>query len=724
MKLSYKNGVVSVILRVKVMDSTSSTGGAKTGLTSASSGLIISTIADNEATATAYTVAGSTIESITTLGTFAAPTATKCRFKEVDATNHPGLYEIQIADARWAVSSARSVIVTVSGATGAAQVDAEIQLDPVPADVSKWLGVAPNALVAGRVDAIPNSRSSTATAGTSTTLTLDAGASAVDNYYTGSGLLWTSGVNNGVTRVITGYVGSTKVATFAVALPSAADATPTFTVSAIRHNLPGTDGKALVSADAQDLSATLSVNAQKIGGTGQTGRDLGASVLLAASQHVIVDSGTVTTLTNLPAVPTDWLTAAGVKADAVTKIQAGLSTYAGGDTSGTTTLLARLTSGRAGYLDNLNVGGAVASQADVQAVNQSASKHILIQTVGQYERPESGTTTYTVELRTFNALTGAAVNADSTPTIAPVGAISGSLAANLSALTNPATGVYRATYTVSSTDTQEQIRFDGSATIGASPFAISCYSQVVDLVSVTWNSTNASNLTAIFNKLPAANIADETLVLAAISGLNNLSQANIRTAVGLASANLDTQLASVQADTDDIQTRLPAALTAGGNMKSDALKLNGATPNNVAASDIVSSGAIATAAGAVVAVTTTANVTTVNSLAAGVITAASIASNAITAAKVATDAIGAAQLAADAVTEIQAAILTTALTESYAALHAAPTLTQALLAILQKLVERSISGTTETVKKIDGSTTAYTETLNDASTPTAVTRAS
>jgi hypothetical protein len=47
---------------------------------------------------------------------------------------------------------------------------------------------------------------------------------------------------------------------------------------------------------------------------------------LAANQHVIVDSGTVTTLTNLPAAPTDWLTAAAVKADAVTKIQTGLST--------------------------------------------------------------------------------------------------------------------------------------------------------------------------------------------------------------------------------------------------------------------------------------------------------------------------------------------------------------------------------------------------------------
>src|SRR4051812_36510195 len=120
------------------MDSTSTTGGAKTGLTFSSSGLIISTIADNESAATAYTAAGSTTETITTLGTFATPTATKCRFKEVDATNHPGIYEIQIADARWAVSSARSVIVTVTGATGAAQVDAEVQLEPVPANATQW----------------------------------------------------------------------------------------------------------------------------------------------------------------------------------------------------------------------------------------------------------------------------------------------------------------------------------------------------------------------------------------------------------------------------------------------------------------------------------------------------------------------------------------------------------------------------------------------------------
>lgn len=36
-------------------------------------------------------------------------------------------------------------------------------------------------------------------------------------------------------------------------------------------------------------------------------------------------------------------------------------------------------------------------------------------------------------------------------------------------------------------------------------------------------------------------------------------------------------LATVQADTDDIQTRLPAALTANGNIKADALRVGGTT---------------------------------------------------------------------------------------------------------------------------------------------------
>ena len=68
-------------------------------------------------------------------------------------------------------------------------------------------------------------------------------------------------------------------------------------------------------------------------------------------------------------------------------------------------------------------------------------------------------------------------------------------------------------------------------------------------------------------------------------------------------------------------------------------------------------------------------------------------------------------------------ILTTALTESYSADGAAPTLSQALFLIQQFLYERVVDGTVVTVAKLDGSTTAATATLNDGTAPTSITRA-
>lgn len=139
----------SNIHRVFIQDSTSTTGAGLTGLTSASSGMIISTIANNEATATVYTVAATNVETITTLGTYAAPTASKCRFKEVDATNMPGVYELQFADARFSVASSTQLQVMISGATNAAPCLFEIQLDTNTAeDVYTRVGAPAGASIA------------------------------------------------------------------------------------------------------------------------------------------------------------------------------------------------------------------------------------------------------------------------------------------------------------------------------------------------------------------------------------------------------------------------------------------------------------------------------------------------------------------------------------------------------------------------------------------------
>ena len=70
------------------------------------------------------------------------------------------------------------------------------------------------------------------------------------------------------------------------------------------------------------------------------------------------------------------------------------------------------------------------------------------------------------------------------------------------------------------------------------------------------------------------------------------------------------------------------------------------------------------------------------------------------------------------------AMWTTAATESYAGDNTAATPAQLLYMILCTVSEFSISGTTITGKKLDGSTTAMTWTINDATSPTSRTRAS
>lgn len=70
-----------------------------------------------------------------------------------------------------------------------------------------------------------------------------------------------------------------------------------------------------------------------------------------------------------------------------------------------------------------------------------------------------------------------------------------------------------------------------------------------------------------------------------------------------------------------------------------------------------------------------------------------------------------------------AAVLTTAITESYRANGAAPTLAQFMSEVLAHLGEVAISGTTKTILMLDHATPAETFTLDSATTPAAITRA-
>ena len=81
------------MVRVFIPDNSVTTGAGCTGLTSSSTNLTIAFSRELQNGGTSYT--GANIETITTIGTYQAPTSSSyVRFKAVDATNFPGLYEL------------------------------------------------------------------------------------------------------------------------------------------------------------------------------------------------------------------------------------------------------------------------------------------------------------------------------------------------------------------------------------------------------------------------------------------------------------------------------------------------------------------------------------------------------------------------------------------------------------------------------------------------------
>lgn len=243
-QISRQVGTTSQVTLLFVQDSSSTTGAGLTGLAHNTGSLTAYYKRSNGTASVAITLA-----NITTLGTFVSG-----GFKEVDATNMPGVYEFHPPNAALA-SGADSVAILLKGAANMAPCPLIIELTGTSNQDATAGGIS-------RLDAAVSSRMATYTQPT-------------------------------------GFLAATFPTT---------------------------------------VASTTNITAGTI--------------------------TTVTTLTNLPSATTDWITAAAVSAAAVTKIQSGLSTYAGGDTSGTTTLLSRLTSTRAGYLDNLtNLDAAVSSRS-------------------------------------------------------------------------------------------------------------------------------------------------------------------------------------------------------------------------------------------------------------------------------------------------------------------------------------------------------------------------
>ena len=201
-------------------------------------------------------------------------------------------------------------------------------------------------------------------------------------------------------------------------------------------------------------------------------------------------------------------------------------------------------------------------------------------------------------------------------------------------------------------------------------------------------------------------------------------------ATASAVATVDSNVDAVLVDTG---TTLPATLsTIEGKVDTvdtvaDAIKaVTDNLPDSGALSSLATASALATVDGNVDAVlvdtgtTLPATLSTIEGKVDTVDTVvdsiSSTLSSGVTVASISDGAIG-----ADAVADIWS---TTALAESYASDGSTGTPAQLLYMIQQATTEFAISGTSLTVKQIDGSTTAGVWTLDDASAPTSRTRAS
>ena len=116
MKLIIKKATTSKIIQIFIQNSSLTTGAGLTGLVYNSASLTAYYIKVGDASATAIALADATVGTWTSSG-----------FKEVDATNMPGVYEIGIPNA--CLTTVAQVVIMLKGAANMAPVVLEIQLD-------------------------------------------------------------------------------------------------------------------------------------------------------------------------------------------------------------------------------------------------------------------------------------------------------------------------------------------------------------------------------------------------------------------------------------------------------------------------------------------------------------------------------------------------------------------------------------------------------------------
>jgi hypothetical protein len=293
---SIKKGATSQSIYFDVLDSTSTTGGRKTGLVYNSSGL------------TAYYVRNQGSPTAITLATLSAANSawSSGGFKEVDATNMPGLYRLDVPDAAFA-TGADTVVITIKGVTGMAQSSDQIQLiDNNSADVMSRLGAPAGASVSADVAAVKSDSGAIKTKTDSLTFTV---AGMVDSNV----IDWKGAAAPAMTGDAFARLGAPAGAS--VSADVAAVKTDTAAVKAKTDNLPASPaavGSAMTLTGVYDAAKTaasqtsvddLPTNAELA--TALAGADDATLAAIAALPTAVTVSAIKAKTDNLPSDPAD-----------------------------------------------------------------------------------------------------------------------------------------------------------------------------------------------------------------------------------------------------------------------------------------------------------------------------------------------------------------------------------------------------------------------------------
>lgn len=314
-------GATSQSIYVVVLDSTSTTGARKTGLVFNTSSL------------TGYYVRNQGSATAITLATLAAANSAYSSggFKEVDATNMPGVYRVDVPDAAFA-TGADSVVVTLKGATGMVQVDEEVQLVAInPQDsVRAGMTALPNAAAeaagglytrgsgAGQINQNANGQVDTRTV-TMATDVITAAAIQAD-------AIGAAEIANGAIDAATfaaGAIDASAIATDALGALELAAGAATEIAAAVwdearaSHTTAGSFGQGVASVQGNVTGSVASVTGAVGSVTGAVGSVTGAvgSVTGAVGSVTGNVGGNVTG--SVGSVATGGITAASIAADAI-----------------------------------------------------------------------------------------------------------------------------------------------------------------------------------------------------------------------------------------------------------------------------------------------------------------------------------------------------------------------------------------------------------------------